>query len=79
MCMAVKTITIDLEAYEILAHKKRPGQSFSQVIKERPGGTSTGRDIRALLGNLAISEKTLDGVERQIRARRGSKAKAARL
>jgi predicted CopG family antitoxin len=77
--MAVKTITIDLEAYEILAQKKRPGQSFSQVIKERLGKTSTGRDLRALLGSLAISERTLDVVERQIRARRGSKAKAARL
>ena len=76
--MAVKTITIDMDAYEILARAKKPGQSFSQVIKERLG-RKTGRDLWAVLEDARVADGTLNQIENQIKARRRSPARAAKL
>ena len=73
--MAVKTITIDLEAYEALARRKRPGQSFSQVIKEQFASGSTGRDLLQAVRRFTVSDETLGAIEAQIRARRRSRAR----
>ena len=77
-CMAVKTITIDLEAYGLLARRKEAGQSFSQVIKTHFGPQPTAARLRALLGTVHVSETTLDAMERQVRSRRASPARAAK-
>jgi len=77
--MAVKTITIDMEAYETLARQKRPGQSFSQVIKERLGSRRTGRDLAAALKAARFSNKTLDAVDAAVRARRRDRPRAVDL
>lgn len=63
--MAVKTITIDMEAYEALKRQKKPGQSFSQVIKEHFRGKGmTGADLLRLMGELEpLSEETLDRLD----------------
>jgi predicted CopG family antitoxin len=73
--MAVKTITIDLEAYEALARRKRPGQSFSEVIKQHFAGGATGRDLLDAVERLTLSAETLDALESQLRARRRSRAR----
>ena len=77
--MAVKTITIDLEAYDALARHKRKGDSFSRVIKEHFGRRRTGRDLAALLPTLRLAKDTLAGVEKQIRERRRDRARAPKL
>jgi predicted CopG family antitoxin len=77
--MAVKTITIDIEAYNTLSRYKKPGQSFSQVIKEYFGGRRTGRHLEAAIRALHFSEDALDSMEEQVRSRPASKAKAPRL
>jgi predicted CopG family antitoxin len=77
--MAVKTITIDLEAYEALARHKESGQSFSQVIKQHFGRRRTGRDLQALLDRVTLSEPTFDGIEAVIEERRRDLARPVEL
>lgn len=77
--MAVKTITIDMEAYDLLSRSKREGQSFSQVIKEHFSGAKRGRDLKAALREVSLSEETLDAIEAQVRNRAAHVAKAPEL
>lgn len=76
--MAVKTITIDLEAYEALTRLKREGQSFSQVIKEHLG-PRRGRDLQKLLAAVSLEEETLEAIDGQVERRRSSPARAPEL
>lgn len=77
--MAVKTITIDLTAYEALARRKGPGESFSDVIKSHFNAGGRGRDLLAAVRRVSIDIETLDEVQRTVAARRKSRAKAPRL
>ena len=76
--MAVKTITLDLEAYETLARLKRDGQSFSQVVKEHLG-PRRGRDLQRVLEAVSVSDDTLHRIEALIEARQGDPARAPEL
>ena len=77
--MAVKTITIDLEAYDTLARHKKPGQSFSQVIKAHFGPRKTVAAFRRALRATVVSEHTLKAVDDMIRSRRRSVARVPTL
>jgi len=77
--MALKSISLDAEAYEVLAREKGHDQTFSEVIKAHFGRRTTGADLEAALADLRVSEETLNAIEEQIRARSKSPARAAEL
>lgn len=63
-CMAVKTITIDMDAYERLSRLKEGGDSFSQVIKKYlPAPGATAGDLLSALDAAEVSDETLDAIE----------------
>ena len=74
--MAVKTITIDMEAYTLLARHKEGGQSFSQVIKQHFGPQPTAGRFAALVRSIHISEGAIDAMDRQVKHRRKDMARA---
>ena len=74
--MAVKTITIDMDAYALLSRNKGDGQSFSQVIKAHFGPQPTAGRFLAHLRSIRVSVPALDAMERQVRARRRETARA---
>jgi predicted CopG family antitoxin len=76
--MAVKTITIDMEAYDLLSRHKGAGQSFSQVIKAHFGPQPTAGRFLERLRSIRVSESTMDALERQVAARRAEPARAVK-
>lgn len=77
--MAVKTITIDMDAYGILASAKQESESFSRVIKRRFRKTTTGRNLLNHLDDVCLSPSSLKGVEKILKARDESVANSPSL
>ena len=77
--MAVKTITIDMEAYDLLSRHKREGQSFSEVIKAHFGPQPTVRRFLEVVKRVRLSDDMLNHTERIVRDRARHRARAARL
>ncbi len=68
--MAVKTITIDMEAYDALSMQKRPGESFSQVIKRTlKEERYTASHLLEHLDSVLLSESALDAADAVVAAR----------
>lgn len=78
-CMATKTISLDLEAYEALRRHRRKGQSFSDVIKEHFRGKSTAATLRRTVQELHLDESTLEALAGVVADRRRSPARGAEL
>lgn len=74
--MAVKTITIDIEAYSLLSRHKADGQSFSQVIKAHFGPQPTAGRFLARLRSIRVSVPALDAMDLQVQARKRQPARA---
>lgn len=78
-CMATKTISLELDAYEKLKKAKRSGrESFSEVVRRArwDDGPSTGRGILAHLAQLRerhpqsfLSDDVLDHLDERVRSR----------
>lgn len=77
--MAVKTITIDMGAYEALARRKRAGESFSNVIKPSSARAASDATFWRLWGGASLSEPTLKRAEAAVAARRRHRARIPRL
>jgi predicted CopG family antitoxin len=76
--MAVKTITIDMEAYGLLSRQKREGQSFSDVIKAHFAPQPTVGAFRQLLKGMRVGEDALDAMARQVSQRSRDRARVAK-
>ena len=77
--MAVKTITIDMEAYDLLAAEKRGKESFSQVIKRRLRKERTARGLLERLDEVCLKAATLEQIEKIVSLRGESVAASPRL
>ena len=75
--MAVKTITIDIDAYGLLSRRKRDGQSFSQVIKEHFGVTPSAGAFKTLVRARRVGQDALDAMEAQVRTRADNPARVS--
>jgi predicted CopG family antitoxin len=71
--VAVKTITIDLEAYSLLRKQKRENDSFSDVIKRRFRPKKTIADLLATIEKTSLSGNYLNGVESRLKSARKEK------
>jgi predicted CopG family antitoxin len=77
--MAVKTITIDLEAYAMLSRHKRTGQSFSQVIKAHFGPQPTAGCLLERIRTIRMPADALDAMDALVRDRRRHPARVVSL
>ena len=52
--MTTKTVALDTEAYELLVRSKRPGETFSEVVRRKLRPPSRISDLAGSLGDLPV-------------------------
>jgi len=73
-----ETITIDMEAYDLLARRKKAGQSFSEVIKEHFGRQPTAAAFVALARSVRVSPDAVSAMETLVNRRSAEPARAVK-
>jgi len=68
--MAVKTITIDLQAYDRLKSVQKPNESFSQTIKRVVHQPFDVDEWLKVVRNNAFSAEAAEAIEQVVKARR---------
>ncbi|HMO50825.1 MAG TPA: antitoxin VapB family protein [Kiritimatiellia bacterium] len=77
--MAVKTITIDMAAYDLLSSQKSPNESFSKFIHRRLAPKKTAKGLLKVLPELALDPDTLGKMEAIVMSRKSSMAESLEL
>ena len=77
--MAVKTITIDMEAYDMLSSSKRNNESFSRVIKRKFRCAGTAKVLFERLDEVCLSESSLKALDKIHKERQKSPAESKKL
>jgi predicted CopG family antitoxin len=73
--MAVKTITIDIEAYKRLKAVQADRESFSQTIKRAIRPPVDVKNLKKTLGKSFLSNEAADAIEKHISQRHSAKRK----
>lgn len=77
--MTSKTITLDSDAYNLLAFGKKRNESFSKIIKTRLRPPKTASNLLKNLDKCILSEETIDNIDSLIAERKSSVTKIVSL
>jgi predicted CopG family antitoxin len=75
--MAVKTVTLDLEAYDLLAKAKRAGESFSDVVKRRFRPGADPLEVLRAVRKLKFTDADIEATERAVQWSRKQRARGS--